>query len=119
MPVSRGAKACATKRNNIIKKKYPLLLPAIQDWLTTPEEQQKRLDIEHAEADAYFARLDELTKKLERRAEDLRAQVAQWVDPAQLAELDAYRNRTYPKTPDYSCDFWRSKLKQLGKDSFV
>ena len=60
MNISRGAKCVATKRNNLVRKALPLFNDNVlrgMNLLTTPEEQQVRLERLHASGDRYVAYL--------------------------------------------------------------
>ena len=58
--VSRGAKCVATKRNNRVRRALPLFNDDVlrgMNLLTTPEEQQVRLERLHVSGDRYVAEL--------------------------------------------------------------
>lgn len=62
MTISRGAKASATKKNNIARKSLPLFGDGLlrdMGELTTPEQEQVRLNRAHAIAKVYLEQIQQ------------------------------------------------------------
>jgi hypothetical protein len=110
LTIEQRARRRATRKNNDVRRAYPLLAQAgvINDWMTT--EEQARADLERIDQGAaeQMARLREAREANSREAERIRAQVAGQTDAETMALLDSYLARVYPR--DYALGFWERVL---------
>lgn len=106
------ARKSADRKRRKEAKALPLFAPIIDqasERLRTPDE---IIDRERSWQEQMAA--DELASY--ERAQDLRAIVAEYVTPEQLAAMDDRRFRVYPANVTYSWSFWFGRLKELAPE---
>lgn len=80
------AERAAKRINNKLAKEYPLLA-LMPEFLTTPEEQEKRLNIQEENNKIYFAKLDKFREQSSIRGLYCQAWAEKIIDP------DIFQNR--------------------------
>ncbi len=98
-----------------LQRDVPLLLHAGVVSVPTLAEANDYLAQADADRQLHWTAMEEAGRHACERASWMRSQVADLVTPDALALLDAQR-LFYPSEPGYSSDFWRTKLRELGKD---
>jgi hypothetical protein len=113
------AKRAATKRNNRLRKSMPLFADllieggAMANWLTSPEEQGKRIRRQHEEFKKIWAKWEEDEKDFRLRGNERRAIIAIHVDAETLAGLDQHYIKILGQYgPEYWADYWGRMLVQ-------
>lgn len=112
MTIEARASRNATRRNNAIKKRYPLLNVAgvIPDnWLTTEEAERERLSRWDRQWEISEKRLARFNRRMARKAAQFRQMVARGCTMSELDQLDR-RAKVFPEQPVYAAEFWRAVL---------
>jgi hypothetical protein len=90
------AHRAATKRNNRLRKSMPLFAPLLTEegpmssWLTTPEEQNERIQQQRKEFEAYWAHLGSAEHDFKDRGDEYREILERHISAELLTSLYAY-----------------------------
>ena len=104
--------AAVTRR---LERDVPLLLHAGVVSAPTLAEATAQVEQSDGARLAHWQAIETAGLRTTERANLMRGQVAALVTTDALELLDAQR-LFYPSDPGYSADFWRTKLRELGKE---
>lgn len=116
MDINAIAKRAATKRNNKTKRELPLLaaMDAIpNDWLTTPDEQQARIERQHAESAAKFQEMERDDDERAIQAARFKSIVQSLLSEDQFANVERSAQHIAHLPAVYALDYWRGVLAKI------
>ena len=115
------AHRAAARRNNTLRKSMPLFASLLTedgpmaDWLTTPEEQNERIQRQRIEFEVYWARLGASDHDFKDRGDEYREILERYVSPELLTSLYAhYVKILFHHNPAFWADYWWGKLVEYA-----